>query len=209
MGTSSNQGVIPLKKTAVYLVSIVIVMGLFSFVPTGWLERVTAQTSAYVLRMAGHVSSWKVNVDWVQLSLDGATGSVTVTIIRECTGINVLAVICGLIIPLSSVEIQRKLINVFFSGMVLFFMNISRILLTIYLTGFNTPPFSWFFTDPTIELYHYPISFSYGVIGVALLILILNRWTLPELGDTLLGIPLTIKSLPEHVKTSLKRKTAD
>ena len=200
MGTGSAQDITSLKKTAMYIASLVLVMGLFSFVPMGWLERATAQASSYVLSVTGHVSSWNVNGGWVQLTLEGATGSVTVTIIRECTGINVIAVIWGLIIPLSNVDVQRKLVNTLFSGMVLFAMNVSRIILTVYLTGFSVPPFSWFLTNPSVEVFHYPISFAYGVIGVALLILILNMWTLPELGETLLDIPLTIRRLPEYVK---------
>jgi len=125
---------------------------------------------------------------------------VTVAIIRECTAINVFSVILGLVLPLKGGTVLRKIASVVLSGVLLFIMNVSRIMLTVYLTGFSTPPFSWFFADPTIELYHYPISFAYGVIGVALLILILNRYTLPELGDTLVAIPLTLRRLPEYVK---------
>ncbi len=199
MVTDSALEVTSLKNTAAYIASLILVMGLFAIVPIGWLERATAQASSYVLSVAGHVSSWNVNGGWVYLTLEGAKSSVTVTIIRECTGINVLGVIWGLIIPLSHVDVQRKLVNVLFSGMILFVMNVSRIMLTVYLTGFSVPPFSWFLTNPSIEVFHYPISFAYGVIGVALLILILNMWKLPELGDTLIAIPLTLRRLPEYI----------
>ena len=73
-------------------------------------------------------------------------------------------------------------------------MNISRIMLTLYLTGYTVPPFSWYFQSPTVETYHYPISFAYGVIGVAVLILALDRWIVPELGDTLLAFTFTVES---------------
>jgi exosortase/archaeosortase family protein len=207
MVTDSTLEVMSLKNMVAYIASLILVMGLFSIVPIGWLERATAQTSSYVLSVTGHVSNWNVNGDWVYLTLDGAKNSVTVTIIRECTGINVLAVICGLIIPLSRVDVQRKLVNVLFSGMILFVMNVSRIILTVYLTGFSVPPFSWFLNNPSIEVFHYPISFAYGVIGVALLILILNMWKLPELGNTLLGIPHTIRRIPEYVNKILEDRS--
>jgi hypothetical protein len=91
--------------------------------------------------------------------------------------------------------------------MILFVMNVSRIILTVYLTGFSVPPFSWFLNNPSIEVFHYPISFAYGVIGVALLILILNMWKLPELGNTLLGIPHTIRRIPEYVNKILEDRS--
>jgi len=72
-------------------------------------------------------------------------------------------------------------------------MNITRIMLTLYLTGYNVPPFSWFFTNPTVETYHYPISFAYGVIGIALTTLLVTTYILPELGDFLAYLPSYIQ----------------
>jgi hypothetical protein len=42
--------------------------------------------------------------------------------------------------------------------------------------------------ETTLETYHYPISFAFGVIGVALTILAVNRLTTPTLSETLLAI---------------------
>ncbi|MBC8498053.1 hypothetical protein H8D40_03630, partial [Candidatus Bathyarchaeota archaeon] len=133
--------------------------------------------------------------------LKGEGGRGTVTIIRECTAINVLGVVSSLVIPLRKGRIQRKIYSLVFSGIFLFALNVSRIMLTVLLTGFNVPPFSWFFINPTVETYHYPISFLYGVIGVALLVLMINEWILPELGDSLLDLSATVgKSLKSRVK---------
>jgi hypothetical protein len=74
-------------------------------------------------------------------------------------------------------------------------MNVSRIFLTVYLTAFDVPPFTWYFTNPTVETYHYPISFIYGVIGVAILIVSISKWFLPELADTLIALPDGFKPL--------------
>lgn len=189
---------------AVYVASFAVITWSLTLVPSSWLEALTAQCSSATFAALGHSSSWGVQGGRSFLTLVGEMGPVTVTIIRECTAINVFSVILGLVLPLDGGTVMRKLVSVVLSGVLLFAMNVSRIMLTVFLTGFSTPPFSWFFTDPTVELYHYPISFAYGVIGVALLILILNRYTLPELGDTLVGIPLTLRRLPEYVKNIRK-----
>jgi len=185
---------------AVYIVSFAVIAWSLTLVPSSWLEALTAQWSSVTFAALGHSSSWGVQGGQSFLTLVGEMGPVTVTIIRECTAINVFSVILGLVLPLKGGTVPRKIASVVLSGVLLFIMNVSRIMLTVYLTGFSTPPFSWFFADPTIELYHYPISFAYGVIGVALLILILNMYALPELGDTLVAIPFTLRRLPEYVK---------
>ncbi len=188
------------RGAAIYIASFAVVTWSLTLVPSSWLETLTAQYSSITFTAFGHSSYWGIREGQSYLTLVGEMGPVTVAIIRECTAINVFSVILGLVLPLNGGTVLRKLVSVVLSGVLLFIMNVSRIMLTVYLTGFSTPPFSWFFTDPTIELYHYPISFAYGVIGVALLILILNRYTLPELGDTLVAIPLTLRRLPEYVK---------
>ena len=144
--------------------------------------------------------TWLVVNGFSRLTMQGEQDLITVTIIKECTAINVFGVVAGLIIPLRYSSSWNKIKAITLSGALLFMMNISRIMLTVYLTGYSVPPFSWYFQNPTVETYHYPISFAYGVIGVALLILIVNKWVLPELGDTLLGISLTISDLPNMIK---------
>ena len=80
-------------------------------------------------------------------------------------------------------------------------MNITRIMVTVYLTGYDVPPFSWFFTNPTVETYHYPVSFAYGVIGIAIVISLINSYIMPELGDFLVELPdAVIKETRKLVK---------
>lgn len=160
----------------------------FTLVPSGWLERITAEASSNVLGAMGFSSGWGIEGEGSYLTLFGGTGSVKVTIIRECTAINVFSIMVALILPLRGGLWVRKIIGVAFSGLILFALNVSRIILTVLLTGFSVPPFSWFLSNPNIMVYHYPISFIYGVIGVAALILMVNKWILPELGNTLTGI---------------------
>ncbi len=184
-----------IKDAMIYTMLFIAITWGFTLVSTRWLEQLTAQAVGSALRVIGLLSSWGVQEGDAYLSLVGENGLIRVTIIRECTAINVFAIVVGLILPLKTGSLKRKSLGIVFSAALLFLMNVSRIMLTVYLTGFNVPPFSWYFTNPTVEVYHYPISFIYGVIGVAILIVALNRWILPELGDTLFGIIDSIRNL--------------
>ncbi|MFB0557855.1 MAG: hypothetical protein ACETVY_01945 [Candidatus Bathyarchaeia archaeon] len=184
-----------IKDAIIYTMLFIAITWGFTLVSTRWLEQLTAQAVGSALRAIGLLSSWGVQEGDAYLSLVGENGLIRVTIIRECTAINVFAIVVGLILPLKTGSLKRKSLGIVFSAALLFLMNVSRIMLTVYLTGFNVPPFSWYFTNPTVEVYHYPISFIYGVIGVAILIVALNRWILPELGDTLFGIIDSIRNL--------------
>ena len=188
-----------------YAALVVLVVWAFTFVPSGWLEKITAEASSNILRALGYSSSCNVVMGESLLNLYGGARPVTVTIIRECTAVNVFSVMVGLILPLKGGSWGRKLLGVVFSALVLFLLNVSRITLTVFLTGVDVPPFSWFFTSPTIEVYHYPISFMYGVIGVALLVLMVNSWILPELGDTLLGVSESLRALVPREKYATRK----
>jgi len=185
----ANEGSVhpSIKDVVIYIVLFVVIVWGFTYIPTGWLEVLTAGSCSWVLRAFGLSSSWGSDSGNVWLQLLGEQGPITVTIIRECTAINVFAVVTGLTAPLRA-DIRRKGSAIAFSGVVLYLMNLSRITLTVFLTGFSFPPFSWFFTNPTVELYHFPISFLYGVLGVALLVLMISGWFLPELADVLLDV---------------------
>ena len=179
------EGITPMRATA-YVAAFIAIALAFTLVPTGWLEELTAQTISAALSLLGLRSTWANGAGSPSLTLLGYR-TVTVTIIRECTAINVFSVMTALIIPLAA-GWARKAEGIALSAILLYAMNVSRIALTVYLAAYDAPPFSWFVTNPTVETYHYPISFAYGVIGVAALILIVSRWPLPELADTLTGV---------------------
>lgn len=189
------------REVALYVIGYAAIAWGFTFVPSGWLERLTAVACSSALSSLGFLSEWGTSGGDAFLTLIGEAGPVTVTIIRECTALNVFGVVSSLVIPLRRGDIPRKIYSLVFSGVFLFILNVSRIMLTVLLTGFNVPPFSWFFTNPTVETYHYPISFLYGVVGVALLVLMINQWFLPELGDALLDLSSTVgRSIRSIVK---------
>lgn len=169
---------------AFYVAAFIVILLGFYVIPSSWMEALTAQAAIGALAIFGHSTSWAQGEGFTTLTLIGQR-PVTVSIIRECTALNVLGVMAGLILPLKSSSLRRAA-GVAFSGLLLFTLNIPRIALTVYLTAFDTWPFT-LITDRGLDTYHYPISFAFGVVGVAITVLAVSRWTTPELGDTLLG----------------------
>jgi exosortase/archaeosortase family protein len=174
-----------------YLLTFFIIYFGFQLVPSKWVEIITAQFSAFILNRLGLFSRYGVVNDVVFLTLEGGSRDVYVSIIRECTAIHVWGILLALVVPLDS-DFDRKLKSIVFGAVLVFFMNISRILITVFLTGYDVMPFSWFFQSPTVETYHYPVSFLYGVIGVMILILTIDRYFLPELGELLVNLPIVV-----------------
>ncbi len=172
-----------------YFACLVVFYEFFMIVPSTWIELLTAQISAWALNTLGLSSEYGFRGVWVWLTLTGGARDVEVFIIRECTAFHVWGILMGLILPIRGVEWLRKLKSVAFGGGLVFLMNITRIMITVYLTGYDVPPFSWFFTNPTVETYHYPVSFAYGVIGIAIVISLINNFIMPELGDFLVELP--------------------
>jgi len=154
-------------------------------IPSSWIEQLTAISAAYIFKLFNHQVSWSIEQGITYLTLNGQY-YVNVMIIRECTALNVLGIMMGLIIPLNA-NISKKIFGIIFSGTTLFLLNIPRIVLTLFLTAYDVPPFT-FISNRSLETYHYPISFIFGVFGVALVTLILSRWIIPELADTLIAI---------------------
>jgi exosortase/archaeosortase family protein len=183
------------RATLFYTLLFVTITWGFELVPSAWFERFTAETMSGLLNALGLSSSHGVENGLAYLSLVGGVRDVYVTIIRECTAIHVWGILVALILPLSKGSWRRKAAGLIFGGVLVFVMNVSRIFLTVYLTAYDVPPFTWYFTNPTVETYHYPISFIYGVIGVAILIVSISKWFLPELADTLISIPDGFKPL--------------
>ena len=172
-----------------YFACLVVFYEFFMVIPSTWVELLTAQISSWALNILGLNSEYGLRGIWVWLTLTGGARDVEVYIIRECTAFHVWGILMGLILPIRGVEWGRKFKAVAFGGGLVFLMNITRIMVTVYLTGYDVPPFSWFFTNPTVDTYHYPVSFAYGVIGIAIVISLINSYIMPELGDFLVELP--------------------
>ena len=167
----------------------------FQIVPSRWAEILTAWSSTLLLNLLGSNSLYGVNDIGVYMTLDGGARSVLVYIIRECSAIHVLGVIFGLVVPLKAVNASRKLVACILGASAVYVMNIIRISITLFLSANDVPPLSWFISNPTVETYHYPISFIFGVLGIIITILLMDRFSVPELGNFLASIPDSVKEL--------------
>ena len=184
-----------LRDLAVYVAVFAAFYLIFQVAPSMWAELLTARTSSAVMSLVGLESGYGVTGDLVYLDLTSGVRPVHVYIVRECSAIHVLGVILGLIVPLKHGSWARKSAAVALGSALVFVMNVSRVVLTVVLTGYDVPPLSWWLTDPTVETYHYPISFVYGVVGIAVTIAVIDRFVLPELGDFLASLPDTMSRL--------------
>ena len=193
---------VSIKDISLYFGALYIFYQFFMWVPSTWIEIITAQQSSGALNALGFTSEYGLQNGYVWMTLTGGARPVLVYIIRECTAFHVWGIILGLVVPLRYGDLTRKFKAVLFGGSFIFLMNITRIMLTVYLTGYNVPPFSWFFTNPTVETYHYPVSFAYGVVGIAVVIWLINEYILPELGDFLVILP---DAVLYHIKNIIKK----
>ncbi|MFH2110334.1 MAG: hypothetical protein ABIJ47_03620 [Candidatus Bathyarchaeota archaeon] len=196
----SREGYTP-RDLAVYAAAFIFFYALFLWVPSRWAELLTAQSSSAVMNALGMTSSYGLEGSLVSLSLTSGVRQVHVYIIRECSAIHVLGVILGLMVPLKA-PWSRKASGIILGSALIYAMNVCRVILTVALTGYDVPPFTWFITSPTVETYHYPISFLFGVIGIAATILAVDRLVLPELGDFLAQLPDTLTSALRKLRNS-------
>ncbi|MHA2406077.1 MAG: hypothetical protein ACXACH_04920, partial [Candidatus Hermodarchaeia archaeon] len=122
----------------------------------------TAVVSASMLALMG-IPSVSL-VDWInQVVYVSVLGFQQYQIVRECTGIQVIAVFMGLILPLPRGTWTRKTIAVIVVTVILFIANVLRVVFEIWLVYLGILP--W-------ELAHYPMSFVLGVVGVFVLCIV-------------------------------------
>ncbi len=158
------------RKIVPYLVAVAMIVLTVYYLPNYlFLEMATANHAASLLGIAGiHVQA--INIG------DGAYLG-NVRIVKECTGIQVIAVFLGLLIPLPNASWKRKLLALSIVSVILYAANAVRIALEFSLVYLGVLPWS---------LAHYPMSLLLGIIGVLVLVVITDR-LLPEFGDFLLN----------------------
>ncbi len=190
------------RDLAVYVAVFAAFYIVFQAMPSLWAELLTARTSSTMINVFGLESGYGVTDGLVYLELTSGIRPVHVYIIRECSAIHVLGVILGLVVPLKQGGWARKTAAVALGAALVFALNVSRVILTVVLTGYDVPPLSWWVANPTVETYHYPVSFIYGVVGIAATVALIDRLVLPELGDFLGGLPDTLNRLIKTKQTT-------
>jgi exosortase/archaeosortase family protein len=188
-----------------YFLVVVLISAIVNLFPSYWLEEITANVSSIIFSNFGLISSSFSNELNAYIQVGDGVKSFTIEIVRECTGIHVIAIFTGLVLPLKQGEPKRKLLAILLASVILFLLNITRVLLTIGLIFFDVFPFSVIFLNPTVETFHYPLSYLYGVFGVFLLIISVDRLVLPELGDALVEAIVILKNSISNFILSLHR----
>jgi len=88
------------RDVAIYIILSIAIAWIFELVPSGWLERLTAEVASYALRTMRFSSVCGLWADDPCLILIGGVRDVSVTIVQECIGIHAFAIFTGLVIPL-------------------------------------------------------------------------------------------------------------
>jgi exosortase/archaeosortase family protein len=129
------------------------------------LEKMTADHSAALLNWIG--------IPAASLVRDGRAFVNEFEIERMCTGIQVTAVFAGILVPFPKISWKRKAIAIGSVLILVYFANIGRIALEVFLLYKGILP--WY-------LAHYPTGLILGVFSVAFLVLVLDLF-IPEIGD--------------------------
>jgi exosortase/archaeosortase family protein len=145
--------------------AIMIILTIYYIPDYFFLEKATADHTALFLNAIG-IS--------VQSTAFGNAAFISeIQIVKDCTGIQVLAVFLGLIVPLPNASLKKKAVSLLVVSSILYSANVIRIALEFWLVYFGILPWS---------LAHYPLSLALGIVGVLLLVLVTNRF-LPEFGN--------------------------
>ncbi len=151
------------RALVLYLSIAIIITVLVYFLPQPFILAIpTAYVSAVLLSLIGVPSV--IFVEWMQgVVFVAVIGFEQFQIVRECTGIQVIAVFMGLILPLPRGTWKRKIIAVIIVTIMLFVANVLRVVYEIWLVYWSILP--W-------EIAHYPMSFVLGVVGVFILCIV-------------------------------------
>lgn len=158
----------PTRKIILYAVALVIIVLTVYYLPNYlFLEKATADHTAILLNFLGmQVQSGVIG---------GNVFLANIQIVKDCTGVQVIAVFLGLLIPLPNAPLKRKALTLVVVSASLYAANVLRIALEFGLVYLGVLPWS---------LAHYPLSLLLGIIGVLVLVLVTDR-LLPEFGDFL------------------------
>jgi len=154
------------RGLAVYVFIMAVISAGLYYLPNYFiLEKITADHSAMLLNWIG--------IPATSLAKDGRAFVNEFEIERMCTGIQVTAVFAGILIPFPKISWKKKLTAIASVAVLIYFANIGRIALEIWLLYAGILP--WY-------LAHYPTGLILGIFSVAFLVIVLDYF-IPEIGD--------------------------
>jgi exosortase/archaeosortase family protein len=131
------------------------------------LEAMIAEHSAGVLNAIGIAAATEIIGKEAYVN--------NVQIVRECTGIQVMAIFAGLLLPLPKVNWQTKLRAIALLSFAVYVANVMRIAFELWLLDVGILP--W-------DMAHGPVGAILGVVTVFMFFLIADRF-IPEIGTYL------------------------
>ena len=161
----------PLRQVFVYVVLATLIILIIYYLPNYFfLEKAIADHSAFLLNSTGVQVQTKIVNESVFLE--------NIRIVKDCTGVQVVAVFCGMLLPLPKTAWRKKLLALAAVCLILYAANVLRVVLEFSLVYFNILPWS---------LAHYPLSLLLGIIGVLVLVFVTDR-LLPEFAQFFLSV---------------------
>jgi len=142
-----------------------IAAGLYYIPNYNFLERWTAYHSALLLQALGMVGTYSV--------VDGTPRVNEFLIVKECTGIQVVAVFAGILLPLPLIGWRRKLLVLGLVGLGVYGANLARIAIQVWMLYTGLLP--W-------DQAHGELGVLLGIVSVMFLVLLADRF-IPQIGD--------------------------
>ena len=136
-----------------------------------WLREVVATHSGWLL----NIFTGGVTVDGLFISYDEAT----IYIIFACTAVQSMVIFVGMILPLKNVGIQRRLIGLLITVLPVYFLNLVRNAMILYLVAVNGNEF--------FPMAHNVIGKGGSLIALVILLFIVIKMV-PEVFDEINGI---------------------
>jgi exosortase/archaeosortase family protein len=170
-----------LKSLIIYVSLAVTIILIVYYLPNYYfLESAIASHSSAILSLLG-----------LQAPVRFADGYALVgnyAVVRDCTGVQVMAVFLGLILPLPRVSWIKKAFSLSLLGGLLYGANLFRVVIEYYLVDAKILPWS---------LAHYPLSLVLGILGVFFLVLVNNK-IIPEFGEYIFSSAAWFENLFRH-----------
>ena len=153
------------------MASFVLIAYVIYYIPSySFLEWFTAQHSASILTASGIPSQATL--------VNGMAFVNEVQVVKECTGIQVVAIFAGLIVPLPRVGWKVKAQSVALIFFAVYLANVLRIVIELTLLYRGILPWS---------LAHEPLGTVLGIISVAIFLITIDRF-IPQIGDTIVKV---------------------
>jgi exosortase/archaeosortase family protein len=169
------------KSFLIYVSLAVAILLIVYYLPNYYfLESAVAFHSSTILSLIGLQAPVRL--------VDGLAFVGNYAVVRDCTGIQVIAVFLGLILPLPKVSWIKKALSLSLLGGLLYGANLFRVVLEYYLVDARILPWS---------LAHYPLSLVLGILGVFFLVLVNNK-IIPEFGQYVFSSANLLEDLPRR-----------